>query len=94
MKKNKKNDRMGTTAKKMESDEKGNGESCQNIEHATTLRMKSLVSDVGLKIRGKAPQWFASTVYDATYEIMPGACINQLRCKKFYHTSSFDVRVW
>ena len=36
----------------------------------TTLRMKSLVSDVGLKIRGREQEWFAPTVYDATYQIM------------------------
>ena len=59
----------------------------------TTLRMKSLVSDVGLKIRGKGSQWFASTVYDATYKIMPGALTNQLRCKKFYHTLTSDEDV-
>ena len=48
----------------------------------TMLRMNSLVSDVGLTIRGRGPEWFACTVYDATYKIMPGACKNQLRCKK------------
>ena len=59
----------------------------------TTLRMESLVSDIGLKIRGKGPQWFASTVYDATYEIMPGALTHQLRCKKFYPTLKSDEDV-
>ena len=58
-----------------------------------TLRMKSLVSDVGLKIRGRELQWFAPTIYDATYEIMQRAITTQLRQKKFYHTLTSDEDV-
>ena len=61
--------------------------------NTTTLRMKSLVSDVGLKIRGREPEWYAPTVYDVTYKIMPGAGKTQLRYKKFYHTLTSDEDV-
>ena len=31
-----------------------------------TLRMQGLVSDVGIKIKGREAEWYAPTVYDVT----------------------------
>ena len=77
---------MGTTAKKWNKMKRVMVKAARTF-NMTTLRMKRLVSDVGLKIRGREPEWFAPIIYDATYEIMQRAVTTQLRHKKFYHTT-------